>query len=153
MTHGPLPENSNHGGEPTGLPDPTTLKDGRTVFDSVGIEGFTYLPGNLGLAGAAGNPPVVTPGQRLNFQNLEPGGQIFHTVTACKPPCNASTGISYPLANGSPAFDSAELGYGPTGFTAASNQTSWQVPANLKPGTYTYFCRIHPYMRGAFRVK
>jgi len=25
--------------------------------------------------------------------------------------------------------------------------------ANLPVGTYTYFCRIHPYMRGAFRVK
>ena len=24
---------------------------------------------------------------------------------------------------------------------------------NLKSGTYTYFCRIHPFMRGSFRVK
>jgi plastocyanin len=23
----------------------------------------------------------------------------------------------------------------------------------LTDGTYTYFCRIHPFMRGAFRVK
>ena len=25
--------------------------------------------------------------------------------------------------------------------------------ANLPAGTYTYFCRIHPFMRGSFRVK
>jgi plastocyanin len=30
--------------------------------------------------------------------------------------------------------------------------TSWKTPKNLSPGTYTYFCRIHPFMRGAFRV-
>jgi plastocyanin len=29
---------------------------------------------------------------------------------------------------------------------------SWKTPKNLKIGTYTYFCRIHPFMRGAFRV-
>jgi plastocyanin len=29
---------------------------------------------------------------------------------------------------------------------------SWATPKNLPVGTYTYFCRIHPSMRGAFRV-
>jgi hypothetical protein len=29
---------------------------------------------------------------------------------------------------------------------------TWKTPTNLAPGTYTYFCRIHPFMRGAFRV-
>ena len=24
---------------------------------------------------------------------------------------------------------------------------------NLKAGTYTYFCRVHPFMRGSFRVQ
>jgi hypothetical protein len=28
----------------------------------------------------------------------------------------------------------------------------YKTPKNLRPGTYTYFCRIHPFMRGAFRV-
>ena len=28
----------------------------------------------------------------------------------------------------------------------------WRTPRTLRPGTYTYFCRIHPFMRGAFRV-
>ena len=36
--------------------------------------------------------------------------------------------------------------------TAAANRINWNTPATLAPGTYTYFCRIHPFMRGAFRV-
>jgi len=35
----------------------------------------------------------------------------------------------------------------------ATGVNEWQTPANLKPGTYTYVCRIHPFMRGAFRVR
>ena len=47
------------------------------------------------------------------------------------------------------------------GFTDSSDPVSptyWTFDpgtpnlANLAPGTYTYFCRIHPFMRGAFRV-
>ena len=49
-------------------------------------------------------------------------------------------------------FDSAELGYGPPGFTAAANRHKWKTPKRLRPATYTYFCRIHPFMRGSFRV-
>jgi len=50
-------------------------------------------------------------------------------------------------------FDSGELGFGPQGFTAAANRATWDTPKRLKPGTYTYFCRVHPFMRGAFKVK
>jgi plastocyanin len=46
-------------------------------------------------------------------------------------------------------FDSGELGHG--GPPAAGTIT-FATPTNLAPGTYTYFCRIHPFMRGAFRV-
>jgi plastocyanin len=44
---------------------------------------------------------------------------------------------------------SRELGYG--GAPSADRNT-WSTPKTLGPGTYTYFCRIHPSMRGAFRV-
>ena len=27
-----------------------------------------------------------------------------------------------------------------------------KTPKTLKPALYTYFCRVHPFMRGAFRV-
>jgi plastocyanin len=153
VTHGHLPENDNHGGQDQGAPDPSKLPDGDTLDNRVGIAGFEYLPGTIGGAGFMGNPPRIPHGQSLRFGNLDASAQIFHTVTACAAPCNKSTGISYPLADGPVDFDSAELGYGPTGFTAASNQGEWTTPKTLAPGTYTYFCRIHPYMRGAFRVK
>jgi plastocyanin len=153
VTHGHLPENNNHGGADTGAPNATKAPDGGTIANGVAIAGFEYLPGNAGGAGPAGNPPVIGAGQSFHFENFDAHAQVFHTITACAVPCNRSTGISYPLADGSVDFDSAELGYGPTGFTAASGRTGWDTPTNLKPGTYTYFCRIHPYMRGAFRVK
>jgi hypothetical protein len=153
VTHGHLAENDNHGGQPQGLADPRTLPDGQTLDNRVGIGGFTYIPGNQGLTGGFGNPPVVPRGSALTFNNLEWAPQIFHTITACRAPCNASTGISYPLADGPVDFDSGQLGYGPTGLTAAANRDSWTAPADLGAGTYTYFCRVHPYMRGAFRVR
>src|SRR5436305_8052171 len=116
------------------------------------MSGFESLPGNQGLLGFD-NPPVVPKGTPLSFNKVDDSGQIFHTITACKDPCNGATGISYPLADGPVAFDSGELGYGPTGFTAAANRYDWFTPKGLAPGTYTFFCRIHPFMRGAFRVK
>src|SRR5207249_9435009 len=128
------------------------LPDGRTLGNNVGVTGFRYLPGDLTLAGAFQDPPVFQLGQPIDFGNLDSAAQIFHTVTACKDPCTGSTGISYPLANGPVDFDSGDLGYGPSGFTAAANRAQWKTPATLPLGTYTYFCRIHPYMRGAFRV-
>jgi len=33
------------------------------------------------------------------------------------------------------------------------NRTTWSTPKTLPKGTYTFFCRVHPLMRGAFRVK
>lgn len=89
-------------------------------------------------------PAIVHQGQSLTFVNDDAGKNIFHTITACKLPCNRSTGIAYPLANGPVQFDSGELGYGPHGFTAAANTDTWQAPANLPKGTYSYFCRVHP---------
>ncbi|MGZ4186864.1 MAG: hypothetical protein ACXVFA_15720, partial [Solirubrobacteraceae bacterium] len=73
---------------------------------------------------------------------------IWHTVTACQDPCGLDTGISYPLANGAGGFDSAQLGVG----TPASGSLTWSTPKNLRPGTYTFYCRIHPFMRGVFRI-
>jgi len=89
----------------------------------------------------------------VTFRNDDAGRTIYHTITACRAPCNRETGIAYPLADGPVDFDSGELGYGPAGLTAAANRVTWSTPTGLDPGTYTYFCRVHPFMRGAFRVK
>jgi plastocyanin len=153
ITHGRLPENRNHGGERGGLPDPRTLPDGPAVLSPLTITDFLYGLGDLLREGAGSRPPVVTQGTPVTFLNRDAARGIFHTITSCRAPCNRTTGIAYPLADGPVAFDSGELGFGPEGFTPAANRDTWATPANLGTGTYTYFCRIHPFMRGSFRVK
>jgi plastocyanin len=153
LNHGHLAENDNHGGRSSGLPDARTLMGASADgSNDVTIKGFIYQQGDLTLTGRRGRVPVVKQGKRLTFVNRDSSAVIWHTITACKSPCTGSTGIAYPLADGHTDFDSGELGYGPANFTAAANRDTWSTPANLKPGTYTYFCRIHPFMRGAFRV-
>ena len=104
--------------------------------------------GDLSLPGAGRDPPTIPAGQSLRFVNGDASQTIWHSITACRAPCNLTTGISYPLANGAGGFDSAQLGVG----TPASGKLSWSTPAKLKPGTYTFYCRIHPFMRGVFRI-
>jgi hypothetical protein len=154
VTHGHLPENENYGGNPTGLPDPRKVADGATLQGKVGIFDFRYLPGGFDLPDFFQPPPVVEQGQSLSFESGDAAlAGMLHTVTTCRPPCTGSTGISYPLANGPVDLDSGNLGYGPPEYTVAANRYQWETPKDLEPGTYTYFCRVHPFMRGAFRVK
>jgi hypothetical protein len=150
-THGHLAENDNHGGEPTNLPDPRKLPDGAPVGGGlIDILNFKYALGDLSLAGDARRPPVIPQGQSATFRNLESGQQrLYHSITSCKAPCNRRTGIAYPLADGEVQFESNTLGKR----IPAAGSDEWKTPNNLKIGTYTYFCRIHPFMRGAFRVK
>lgn len=152
ITHGPLRENRNHGGGFLGLPDARRLAGG-SLGGTVPIRNFTYGRGDLTSSGRAGRPPLVRAGGTLTFDNSfdNARGAIYHTITGCRAPCNRATGVAYPIADGA-TFDSGELGTGPAGATAAANRLTWKVPRTLRRGTYTYFCRVHPFMRGAFRV-
>lgn len=158
-THGHLPENNYHGGKKSFLPDPRSLSDGPRLTEPITIKGFEYSQGDMDSGGAERLPPLVSPGQSLSFVNYDATSETsneesaYHTITACKAPCTATTGLAYPLADGEVEFDSGQLGFGPAGFTSAANRNTWQTPADLKTGTYTYFCRLHPFMRGSFRVK
>ena len=150
VTHGELPENDNHGGEDTGLPDPRDIPSGE-VADVIGIADFVYEEGDIS-EGDAETIPVVNQGETITFDNSfdnEQENGIWHTVTACEAPCTASTGVAFPIADGRVQFDSGELG---TGGPPTADRVDWATPADLDPGTYTYFCRVHPFMRGAFRV-
>jgi plastocyanin len=150
-THGHLAENDNHGGSPTSLPDPRQLPDGPENPGFVDMVDFRYQLGDLTLSAPARNPPVIRPGQALTFRDAGDNDRgIYHSITSCKPPCNRSTGIAYPIADGAVQFESGTLG---TAKPPATGALQWQTPSNLSPGTYTYFCRIHPFMRGSFRVK
>lgn len=151
LTHGHLAENDDHGGEETDefVPNPAELPSGERASE-INIADFTYGPGDIG--GMFETVPVVEAGEELTFYNQEADATengIWHTVTACAPPCNGRTGVAYPLADAEIQFDSGELGMAgaPT-----ADRLEWTIPDTLPPGTYTYFCRIHPDMRGAFRV-
>jgi len=156
VTHGHLPEASTYGG-PVGT---ITTKAGSQT-NQVDISGFTYVPGDLSTIGTTG-VPVTRLGQQLTFVNTDAAADVYHTVTTCAYPCAGATGLAFPLANGDTSagrpldFDSAQLGYGlPIG--GASNRSSWTLDVTGANGfrkgeTVTFFCRIHPYMRGAFQV-
>jgi hypothetical protein len=157
VTHGHLPENSFYGGTRFVGVDPTAapLCNTRKVL----IAGFRYIPAH----GSPNCVPTIRRGQALTFYNMDasPMGtflpiapnpfylaSVFHTVTSCQNPCRLNYGISYPIANGGASFDSGELGAGLPGV----GRLSWNTPTNLPPGTYAFFCRIHPWMRGVFKI-
>ena len=152
ITHGHYHAADNYGGKSTSLPDARKLPDGGAATDAA-VADWKYVPGDLSLANELGRPPIVKRGQALTFTNYDEPAQVFHTITACRAPCNGSTGISYPLPDGQYDFDSGQLGYGPKDYSPATNKVVWSAPKNLPVGTYTYFCRVHPFMRGAFRVR
>jgi hypothetical protein len=170
LTHGYYPENNDNGGSYSlGL---STKAYPACRRHQVIIGGFHYTPGDFTATGPDRCIPTTVKGHSLTFVNDDaipaPAGQsgsdlslgtlfnppfwytksIFHSVTSCQSPCGLNTGISYPLANGSGEFDSGQLGPA----TPAVGTLTWSTPTNLAPGTYTYYCRIHPFMRGVFRI-
>jgi plastocyanin len=155
LTHTHLSENDNHGGDPTGAPNPLSLPSVPAPNNTVGIQSFAYQ----GVPSAGPSVPTIEPGQALTFRSYDAVASVnaFHTITGCREPCTGTTGIAYPIANGPVTFDSGELGFngnqGSFGNAPAADRDTWQTPKDLPTGTYAYFCRIHPFMRGAFRVE
>ena len=148
LTHGHLAENDNHGGAPDTSYMNALLQPSEPAAAEIPIQGYVYAQGDM-LAGDA--IPTVAPGGTITFDNIDAplNNGVWHTITACKAPCNAATGVAYPLADADIPFDSGQLGaVGPP----TAGRVTWSTPTDLPDGTYTYFCRIHPAMRGAFRV-
>jgi plastocyanin len=156
VTHGHLPENANHSG-PAGA---WNAKRGSPT-DDVRIVDFLYYPGDLTTISMTGVPTVKL-GTALRFLNVD-GLSIYHTVTSCAFPCLGPTGSAFPLADGRSSkgrnldFDSSELGIGAPYIGPAKQTVEWDLPVTQKDGfqpgeIVTYFCRIHPSMRGAFEV-
>jgi hypothetical protein len=168
VTHGPLPEAGNLGD--TGISAWQPARD-LPVTDTIHMAGFLYGPGDLATVKTAGIP-TVRRSQPLRFINEDAAANVFHTVTACAYPCNGAYTLSYPRGDfgygkasfapaGSPPYvqwDSANLGIvpDPLGIGPSKGTLDWSmVPASygMTAGElYTYFCRIHPFMRGAFKV-
>jgi len=155
VTHGHYLENGNH----TTASGKLTVKPGPQT-SSVGIADFQYFPGDLG--NQTTGVPQVKLGTDLRFFNAE-GSSIYHTITTCAYPCMGATSASFPVPDGASNqgrkydFDSSELGIGAPAVGATSQKLDWTLPVNQKNGfqpgeVVTYYCRIHPFMRGAFEV-
>jgi plastocyanin len=120
---------------------------------AVHIGAFAYLPGDLQMGGQLGAPPRVQAGEALTFINEDAGAGIRHSVTSCRWPCNGPYTANYPQPDG--RFDSGLLGnldYIDGGLVTQEANPVWATPPDLQPGLYSYYCRIHPTMRGAFEV-
>lgn len=119
----------------------------------VHIVGMQYLPGNGGTSGQPAGPPVVTRGQTLTFVNEDYAESLMrHTVSSCRAPCNGPDTTNYPFLDG--RFDSGVLGWMfEDAYVSTSPTPRWTLnTSQLHPGYYTFFCRIHPFMRGSFYV-
>jgi plastocyanin len=95
-----------------------------------------------------GAPPKVPKGTPMRFVNADQAANIRHSVTTCRWPCNGPYVGNYPLPDG--VWDSDTLGYDPV--DGGNPNPVATMSKDLKVGKYAYFCRIHPWMRGAFEV-
>ena len=68
-------------------------------------------------------------------------------------PATARPGSPTRSPTGPSTSTPASSGSAPRASPRRPTATPGRPPSNLGPGTYTYFCRVHPFMRGAFRVK
>jgi hypothetical protein len=167
LTHGRLPENIDaKANKNLKLPDPRKLrsKGKRVRKKGIKIDGFAYSKGGYsatrGFPKNLMRPPKIKRGRSVLFTNLDAlfdqpqTQQVWHSITSCKAPCNRGAGIGYPLAGGPVKFDSGQLGYGAgTSREVTTGTDTYETPPLTKRGkTYTYFCRIHPFMRGSIRV-
>lgn len=128
--------------------------------DTITVSGFFYLPGDLTIENPADGKPVlpeVTRGTKLTFINTDAALNVRHTFTSCQWPCVGTYVTNFPLpTGGSGSFDTGKIGNidpidgGLTGDDTVPVYTF--DTANMAPGPYAYFCRIHPYMRGGFVV-
>lgn len=157
-THGHYTENGNYSGPEPGAK--LDAKDGPATTQ-VAIADFLYAPGDLTTVQTTGIPQVKL-GSSLQFTNAD-GALIPHTITTCAYPCLGATGAAFPLPDGTTSLgrpidlDSSELGYGAPAISGVKNEAQWDIPVTptegYRPGeVVTYFCRIHPSMRGAFKV-
>ena len=149
---------------------PLPTKVGPAVSDIYAVN-FTYGQADLGVIGQSGIPQVKR-GSTVRFWNLDESMNVWHTFTACRAPCDGPMGINYPTANGGNGnphdpmnFESMEVGYGAM-FDPTKSQLGGSSPYDqnwltnglywsFKPthdGVYTFYCRVHPGMRGAFKV-
>jgi plastocyanin len=156
ITHGQIPSSGNHGFGPGPSPiDWNQVKDG-IHLNHIAIGGFNYGVTDMGLSQNLGVTTVKL-GESITFYNVDTADYMWHTITRCAAPCTGPTTVDYPIADGGSGnvaggidpmdFDSTQLGVG----TGPTQRVHWAFKPTEK-GTFTFFCRVHPSMRGVFRV-
>jgi polyvinyl alcohol dehydrogenase (cytochrome) len=135
-------------GRPCELPENGEPK--KVPANQVTIANFAYQPGNRTAGSAApGEIATVKQGQSLVLVNADQPANIRHTVTTCPWPCNGPYLGNYPLPDG--RWDSDTLGF--DAVDGGNPNPRAETPKDLAKGRYAFFCRIHPWMRGAFEVE
>jgi hypothetical protein len=175
-SHGQLPESGNFSGgcPPEGCPE-ITAPDGELTTDIHSVA-FTYGNADLGVIDALGIP-LLKVNEPARFWSWDTAARIWHSYTRCAYPCNGAADMAYPIPDGGSDdpwdymdFDSGEIGYG-TMLDQTSSQVLGQGQKTVtsdtaqwvqdgayyeftptETGTYTFWCRIHRGMRGAFKV-
>ena len=133
---------------PCDLPEKT--QPAEKPASTVTIADFTYSPGSRAAGSDQGGEIATTTyGKPITFVDADRSENIRHTITTCAWPCNGPYVGNYPTADG--RWDSGTLGYDP--IDGGDNVLQVTTPADLPRGRYAYFCRIHPWMRGAFEIK
>ena len=128
------------------------------VVDTIHVAGFLYAPGDLATpVNGSVLIPSVERGTPLNFVNEDVVANVRHTFTSCAWPCVGPYVSNFPLPTGGPlAFDTGKIGnLDPIdgGVTGDDTAPLYTLDTSKMPvGRYSYFCRIHPFMRGAFQV-
>ena len=170
ITHGPVKESGYYGGCGKAACPTLPTKEIGSEIQQIVAAGFSYGVADFGVIGQAGLP-AVKKGEKLTFVNADSFVRVPHTFTRCAAPCTGVTGVDYPVPNGGNGrvddvmdFDSTQIGYGlpwdqgsgqfggdkPV-FEAVQDGAYWEFTPT-RVGTYTFFCRVHPAMRGAFAV-
>jgi plastocyanin len=178
ITHGHIETSGNHGGCRSYACPSTLLANAPTWLgddiSEVHMSGFLYAPGDFGQIGTTGIPTVAL-GDEIRFVNEDMNLVIPHTATACAYPCTAGVSTHYPLANaaekviatpsttddadfividpaGDREFDTMDFDTTQIGVNVGASQNVEYTLKTTRTGVFTYFCRIHPFMRGAFEV-
>ena len=151
VTHGHLAENDNHGGQRHGPARPTPaagrIRESRQPRHrrlQVPVRGSEPAGSGGPAAGDPARPVAELPQPRRQPEEDLP---LDHLLQGALQPLD---GHRLSDRRRCVQFESNTLG---SAVPPATGALEWKTPDNLRPGTYTYFCRIHPFMRGAFRVK
>ena len=153
-THGHLAENDNFGGAEGGI----SAQRGSPT-DRVDIAAFLYAPGDLSMISMTGIP-TARPGQKVTFTNFDTGIDVYHSVTSCTFPApdRRAPRSRWPTAaRASGATSTSTLGnWASVSPRSPERRTSatWDLDlSGYQSGEFvSYYCRIHPFMRGVLEV-